>query len=208
MTPTCNVLHVNWNVPLPHPHGLVVTGGDKPPVPVHEGDGVDSCQMTVVLLDDVPAPDVPADDLVGAGPRHNEVLLVIIRVELDTESHLVVGEPAHHVPSLRVPHLDVSVVTCGQEPVAGVIEVDVPDAQLVPHVCPDAPSLPVNLPKFHLVVVAAGEEEVRRGWEPADDRDALVMTLPCVNLPLGDKTFYRWIFGLEIDTDISRRMEK
>ena len=208
MTPTCNVLHVNWNVPLPHPHGLVVTGGDKPPVPVHEGDGVDSSQMTVVLLDDVSTSDVPADDLVGAGARHYQVLSVVIGVKLDTEGHLVVGEPPHHVSSLRVPHLDGPVVAGRQEPVARVVEIDIPDGQLVSHVRPDASSLVVDLPQLHLVVDTAGEEEMGRGGEPTDDGDALVVSLPRVDLSLRDETFGWRISGLEIDSEVLRGMKE
>merc|ERR1711884_808174 len=52
-TRVCNVLHVHGDVPLPHSEGLVIAGGDEPPVPVHEGDGVDRGQMPVVLLHNV-----------------------------------------------------------------------------------------------------------------------------------------------------------
>ena len=46
-----DILHVHGDVPLPDPHGLVVTGGDKPSVLVDEGDRVHGCQMSIIFLD-------------------------------------------------------------------------------------------------------------------------------------------------------------
>ena len=51
-----DVLHVHGDVPLPDAETLVVRGGDEPAVLVHERDGVDGAQMTVVLLDNVARP--------------------------------------------------------------------------------------------------------------------------------------------------------
>ena len=52
-------------------------------------------------------PGVPTHYLVAAGASDNKVLEGIIGVELGTEGHLLVGEPATHLASLGVPHLDV-----------------------------------------------------------------------------------------------------
>ena len=136
------------------------------------------------------------------------MLLVIIRVELDTEGHLVIGEPPNHVPGLRVPHLDAPVVAGCQEPVARVVEVNIPDAEFVSHVGPHTAPLVVHLPQLHLVVVAAGEEEVGGAGEPADDGHALVVSLPGVDLSLGDETFGWRVRRLEIDSNILGRMQK
>jgi hypothetical protein len=49
-------LHINGNVPFPDPHGLVVGGGDEPPILVDEGDGVDRAQVSVVFLNNFVRP--------------------------------------------------------------------------------------------------------------------------------------------------------
>ena len=60
-----DVLDVHRDVPLPDSQTLVVRGAHEAPVVVHEGDAVDGAQVAVVLLDDVPTPSVPAEDLLG-----------------------------------------------------------------------------------------------------------------------------------------------
>lgn len=52
---------IKWNVPLPHPKTLVVWCTDKSTIFVHEGDGVDGSQVTVVLLYHLACPDVPLE---------------------------------------------------------------------------------------------------------------------------------------------------
>lgn len=45
--------------PLPHSKTLVVRCADKPTILVNKRDGVDSSQVTVVLLNHLTCPDVP-----------------------------------------------------------------------------------------------------------------------------------------------------
>ena len=46
------------------------------------------------------------------------------------------------------------------------------------------------------------------GGEPADDGHTFVVTLPGVDLPLGDETFGRRFSGLEVGANILGRMEE
>lgn len=68
-------------------------------------------QRLLTCLDNVSWTDVPADDFVGASAGHYQVLLIIIRVELGAEGHLLVGETRNHVPRLHVPELDIPAQT-------------------------------------------------------------------------------------------------
>lgn len=45
--------------PLPDSQTLIVWRADEAPILVNEGDGVDSTQVAIVLLDHLTCPDVP-----------------------------------------------------------------------------------------------------------------------------------------------------
>ena len=66
-----------------------------------------------------------------------------------------VGEPPHHVPGLRVPHLDTSIIARRQEPVTSIVEVNVSDAQLVTNISSDTSAFVVNFPQLDFVVIAS-----------------------------------------------------
>lgn len=52
--------------PLPHSKTLIVRRADKATILINKGDGVDSSQVTVVLLNHLTCPDVPLTE------RHRE----------------------------------------------------------------------------------------------------------------------------------------
>ena len=79
-----------------------------PPVLVAKCDGVDSPHMPVILLDDFVGPGVPSDDLLVGCSDDKQVLLVIVRIELDAIADFFVGETAHALARLCVPQLDES----------------------------------------------------------------------------------------------------
>jgi len=73
---------------------------------------------------------------------------------------------------------------------------------------PDTATLVVDLPQFDFCVHRAGEYEVGRAGKPADDRDALAVPRPCVDLPLRDETLGRRLARLQIDAQILGRVQE
>ena len=60
----------------------------------------------------------------------------------------------------------------------------------------------VDLPDFNLAVHSARENEVSRFGEPFDAGNTLCVTLPFVDLPLGQETLVRGNLSLEVDANV------
>ena len=75
----------------------------------------------------MPIPDVPSDDFLVGCTDHKEVLLVIVRIELDAIADLFVGETGNALTRLGVPQLDEPVVGRAQKPVTRVVKVAIPN---------------------------------------------------------------------------------
>jgi hypothetical protein len=73
---------------------------------------------------------------------------------------------------------------------------------------PDTATLVVDLPKFDFCVHRAGEYEVGRAGKPADDRDALAVSRPCVDLSFRDETLGRRLARLQIDAQVLGRVQE
>ena len=117
----CHVLDLNWHAQVPHPDGLVITGCNKPPALIHKGDGVDSCQVVVILLDDISRFQIPlVDFLVGAASQHHVLLL---GMELGNIVHLALPKGLDDLPRLGVPQLDDLVIAGAEKALAIVAEV-------------------------------------------------------------------------------------
>lgn len=54
-----NVFHIDRNVPFPNAHTFVIGCGDEPTILVDERNRIDGAQMSIVLLHNVTATNVP-----------------------------------------------------------------------------------------------------------------------------------------------------
>lgn len=113
------------------------------------------------------------------------MLLIRLRIELDTEWNLPRGEPRHNLARLRVPQFYVSIVGGAQELRSLVVESNVAHRLSVPRISLHTPSLAKHLPDLHPCVHTGGEQQVTGFWEQTNRSDSLRVTLPRVNVGLG-----------------------
>ncbi len=73
---------------------------------------------------------------------------------------------------------------------------------------PDTATFVVDLPQFDFCVHRAREYEVGRAGKPADDRDALAVPRPCVDLSFRDETLGRRLAWLQIDAQVLGRVQE
>lgn len=66
----------------------------------------------------------------------------------------------------------------------------------------NASSALVYLPDFNLAVHSAGKNKMSGLWKPLYARNTLCVTLPLVNLPLGQEALVRRSLGLEVDSHV------
>lgn len=57
-----SICMIKCHLPLPHTKTLVIWCTDKSPIFIHEGDGVDGSQVTVILLHHLACPNVPLEE--------------------------------------------------------------------------------------------------------------------------------------------------
>ena len=157
----CNILDDNGDVIVPSSNGLVVRGGDESSVVIDKGDGVDGSEMLVVSLHNLVcsciilkgfsrAPRLThLNDLFVGHSRHEDVLLVGIRVKFDDVRNLSIRKRLHTFAGFRVPYLDMPVIGCREEFGALVVESDVFDGLRMAQERPQTISFLIHIPQLH-----------------------------------------------------------
>ncbi len=195
-----DVFDDDGDIEFPDPHRLVVRGAHEPPVLVDKSDGVDGPQVLVILLHDVTAVDIKLVDFLVGAAGQEQVLLVCIRIELDTvletgkvsraikrhelqrtNRNLVVWrESRNALARFRVPQLDHLVVARRKELCPVVGKGDVPDALGMAKKSAQTSSLVVAVPQFDLAIHTATQQHMATVGKESNSVDPFRMARPKV----------------------------
>ena len=108
--------------------------------------------MPIVLLSDLTRSRIEAEDLLVGCSSHEQILLVLLRVEHDAIGNLLVGEFCLHLTGLSVPKFYHAVIRSREELAASSVERHVTNALHVTGIRSDAATSFVELPQLHAII--------------------------------------------------------
>ena len=124
----CDEFNRDGNAIFPGAEGFVVRCGDKATVFVNKRDGIDCCQVVVVLLNQFAGAGIELNDLLVGHTSQELVGVLCTRVESNDVWRLAGRETTKALAILGVPEFDLAVVGCCEECFPGGMEICVGDS--------------------------------------------------------------------------------
>mmetsp|Transcript_6218 Transcript_6218/g.14075 ORF Transcript_6218/g.14075 Transcript_6218/m.14075 type:complete len:282 (+) Transcript_6218:47-892(+) len=132
-----NVLDGYTNVPFPDQHFFIITGGyHLGAIIFNECNGVDGCQMMIVLLGDFPRGGIVSDNFI-IRTSHNKCV-IIMGVKFHHIRNATIGIRSQHLATLCIPQPQVSIKRRRYELGPIVIKLHIPHGRTVSHIGPHA----------------------------------------------------------------------